>query len=211
MGKLIELIGTSGVGKTTIAHALEKTGEFHLGLEQHGNRPFQSLFKSNPRYGLANQFDYLLYRAEQEKQLRQQPLPGILDGGLDQDFHGFTQLFYYRGMLSQPEFEICSRLYSFIRSQLPLPDLIIHLVASNAAIQNRLGSRARINIATAEDANLIDGYLKTWSSTIPRENYLQIDITNTSSSYNEILPYLSGEIRARLGLDFGKFEIDYIP
>lgn len=211
MGKLIALIGNTGVGKTSVACALANTGEFKLGLEDHYNRPFQTLFKSDSRFALANQIDYLLLRAEQERTLRQNPLPGLLDGGLDQDFHGFTQLFYTRRKLSEPEYKICCRLYTFIRSQLPPPDLVIHLTASRAAIQQRLADRKRINIADPDDFDLLDSYLRNWSSSLPRQQVLYFDLTSASSEYLELLPNLHSQIRSRLGLDIGSYDTGYTP
>ena len=94
MGNLIAIVGASGVGKTSLVHALNKASNFAVAYEQHNERPFQVLFQQDARYALANQLDYLLYRAEQEKELRASPKIGLIDGGLDLDFHGFTRLFY---------------------------------------------------------------------------------------------------------------------
>ena len=67
MNKLIVIVGPSGVGKTTLARALCEKHDFAIAYEQHEERPFQTLFKQDPKYALANQLDYLLYRAEQER------------------------------------------------------------------------------------------------------------------------------------------------
>ena len=66
MQKLISIVGASGVGKTTFVNTLAKTGKFATAFEQHAERPFQSLFKQDNKYALANQMDYLLLRAEQD-------------------------------------------------------------------------------------------------------------------------------------------------
>src|SRR5512134_3252917 len=115
MGKLIVIVGPSGVGKTTLVRALAQAYPFETAFEQHLERPFQSLFKQDKRYALANQMDYLLYRAEQERVLRAAPQTGLVDGGLDLDFHGFTRLFHARGLLTDAEFDLCQRLYELLR------------------------------------------------------------------------------------------------
>ena len=94
MGKVIVIAGNSGVGKTTLVGALCRARPFATGLEQHAERPFQALMAADPtRYALANQFDYLLLRAEQERVFRAGPATALIDGGFDLDFHGFTRLF----------------------------------------------------------------------------------------------------------------------
>ena len=111
MAKLITFVGVSGVGKTALAKALAIAGDFATGFEQHDTRPFQHLCDQDKRYTLHNQVDYFLLRAEQERALRADPRPALLDGGLDVDFHGFARLFYQRGYLSGAEFDLCKRLY----------------------------------------------------------------------------------------------------
>jgi len=70
MNKLITVIGPSGVGKTTLVQSLAKTGQFTTALEQHTERPFQLQAKQDRQYTFANQMDYLILRAEQERGLR---------------------------------------------------------------------------------------------------------------------------------------------
>jgi deoxyadenosine/deoxycytidine kinase len=191
---LIAIVGTSGVGKTSLAHALAQAANLTLGLEQHAERPFQSLFKNDKRYGLANQIDYLLLRAEQERELRSGKCPGLLDGGLDQDFHGFTRLFHARGYLSNLEFDLCRRFYEFIRATQPPPSLVIHLHAPAPVIRDRLSRRERINIATEADISLIEGYPMDWLHDIPAGQILRYDVSQCSPDYREILPVILKQV-----------------
>src|SRR6266540_3416233 len=159
---VISIVGASGVGKTALVRAISKLHGFTTAYEQHSERPFQSLFKLDSRYALANQVDYFLLRAEQERELRTSSRIGIMDGGLDLDFHGFTRLFRSRGLLSEPEYDLCRRVYAFIRSALPSPDLIVRLCADETTVASRLSTRDRINIATSEDTALFTSFLDEW-------------------------------------------------
>ena len=195
MGKLIVVVGSTGVGKTVLTRALCRQTNFVSGLEGHAERPFQTLFKTDPRYALANQMDYLLLRVEQEQAIRSGAQTGVLDGGLDMDFHGFTRLFHIRGWLTDDEFDLCRRFYTLTRRLLPPPDLVIHLTARPEVIAARLAQRDRINIASAEDSSLLDGFLTEWLSTLEAERILHLDVSTNDQTYQNILPNLLVKIQ----------------
>ena len=198
MSKLISIVGASGVGKTALVHALAKTARFITAYEQHTERPFQALFKQDKRYALANQMDYLLLRAEQEKELRAASLDnsqiGLIDGGLDLDFHGFTRLFLSRKLLAELEFDLCRRLYTLIRATLPMPELIVRLNADEGTVADRMLGRKRINIASVEDTALFNSFLDEWLTSIPSKQILTLDVSHESMEYtksiNLILEYI---------------------
>ena len=192
MGKLIAIVGASGVGKTALVSALAKARAeyyvieaFETAYEQHTERPFQSLFKDDARYALANQIDYFLLRAEQEKRLRASPHTGLIDGGLDLDFQGFTRLFHSRCLLTDPEFDLCQQVYEFIREHLPRPELIIRLRADESTVAGRLSTRDRINIASAEDNSLFNVFLDQWLASIPSDQMLELDASNETLGYEK--------------------------
>ena len=185
MGKLITVIGPSGVGKTALIRALAKERDFATAFEQHDERPFQALFKQDARYGLANQVDYFLLRAEQERTLRAVPQIGLIDGGLDLDYHGFARIFHVRGLLTDPEFDLCRRLYETLRSLMPLPELIVRLRAGEITVAGRLSARDRINIASVEDTALFESFLDKWLATVPTRQVLEIDVSNEALDYNQ--------------------------
>ncbi len=195
MGKLIVIVGSTGVGKTALVRALCKQAPFISGLEGHAERPFQGLFKTDARYAFANQMDYLLLRAEQERFLRLSPQTGLMDGGLDMDFHGFTRLFHARLWLTDAEFDLCRRFYDLVRTHQPPPDLIIHLTANPLAISRRLATRKRINIAGSEDILQLDSFLEDWLSTLPSDHLLHIDVSENDFGYRRLIPSLLNTLR----------------
>ena len=194
MNKLISIIGPSGVGKTTLARVLCEKHDFAIAYEQHNERPFQTLFKQDPKYALANQLDYLLYRAEQEHEMRQSNKPALMDGGLDLDFHGFTRLFHLHGWLNDEEFKLCQRFYTLTRSLLPPPDLIIALSASAKTISDRLAARNRINIASSEDAQTVSQFVDQWLESIPGGKIIRLDITQEGMDYAHSVPIILDKI-----------------
>ena len=184
MGKLITVVGASGVGKTALVNALSQAYPFATAYEQHAERPFQALFKQDKKYALANQLDYLLLRAEQEKELRESPHIGLMDGGLDLDFYGFTRLFLHRKLLTQPEYDLCRRVYALIRESLPGPELIVSLCADEITVTDRLSKRNRINIASAEDTSQFNSFLNEWLASVPSQQKLDLNVTNESLDYS---------------------------
>ena len=184
MGKLISIVGTSGVGKTTLVQALAKAYPFQTAYEQHAERPFQALFKEESRFALANQIDYFLACAEQEKQLRLSPRIGLMDGGLDQNLYAFTRLFQSRGLLSEAEFDLCRRVYDLIREVQPPPELFVRLCADEETVAHRLSTRDRINIARAQDTTLFNSFLDEWLASIPLNQVLEIDVTHETTGYS---------------------------
>ncbi|HRN68769.1 MAG TPA: deoxynucleoside kinase [Promineifilum sp.] len=177
MGKIILIAGNSGVGKTTLANALCRLRPFVGALEQHVERPFQALMAADPtRYALANQLDYFLLRAEQERAIRNGPVDGLIDGGLDLDYHAFTQLFTTKGYLSAAEADLLRRLHAALRAALGPPDLVLYLIAPAAVVEARYARRGRpLEIAQRDDLALLEQFVSGWVAGITDAPVITID------------------------------------
>ena len=196
MGKLVAVVGNTGVGKTTFVAELCRRVDFTSALEQHEERPFQELFsQDHQKYALANQVDYLLLRARQEKYIRLSNPTGVQDGGLDQDYYIFTKLFYQKGYLTQSEFVICQRMHILIRDFLPPPELIVWLKAPVDLIQDRFQERdRRLSIAQVEDLRAIENLLHAWLGGKPAGELIIIDAAHADQSYSNGIQELSSRL-----------------
>lgn len=200
MGKLITVVGNSGAGKTTLVTALCNVAPLHPALEQHTERPFQRLFADNlTRYGLANQVDYLLLRAEQERAARREGGIAIHDGGLDLDFYGFAQLFHHQGYLTDAEFRLCERLYMMLRSLLPPPELVVYLTLPPAVAAERYRLRNRgLEITRLDDLDLLGELIDRWVESVPSHRLLRVDAGAADYGSKESITSIADAILDRL-------------
>lgn len=187
MGQLITVVGNSGVGKTTFVRQLCLNSGFVQAMEQHYERPFQKLFSlDHESYAFANQIDFLLFRAEQELEIRNCEKTGVQDGGLDEDFFLFTRLFFQKGFLTDREFGICERTYKILRELLQPPDLVIWLEAPLSVLAERIKIRDRgLGIVEIEDLKAMEVLLEDWLGEIDSAPVISIDTVKEGREYSK--------------------------
>ena len=194
-GHIVALVGNSGAGKTALATALQDRFGYSLLLESHAERPFQVAFmQDRSTGGFHNQVDYLLHRAEQEREWQSQVGIALADGGLDMDFI-FTHFFHQRGYLSADEYALCERLYRELRHSLGVPMLTVHLTAPISSLIANRAQRARpIDIIQDEDLALIEECLQDWLKTHAEHNQI-VELVSDEQLLSEAS---LGEIDARI-------------
>jgi deoxyadenosine/deoxycytidine kinase len=200
MSTLIAVVGNVGVGKTTFTQRLCAATGFVAALEDHAARVFHGdVARGEQHATLANQIDFLLMRAEQEQTIRGGPAVGVQDGGLDQDFWGFTQLFARTGALGPFEFALCQRLYTMLRHALPPPDLFVHLVAPLPVLHARYTRRNRdTELTTADDIATLEQLIQAWLAQITHAPVITIDVTADDPSCAGPLAVLLPQIERAL-------------
>lgn len=201
MGKLVSIVGGSGSGKTTLARMICQAGAYTPYLEDLRIRPFQASFmKERTGYGLANQVDFLLYRAEQEMAIRQSGGVGVQDGGLDLDFHVFSRLFLENAYLNEDEFGLVQRMYCLLRGLLPPPDCIIRLnVPLDVLAARRNARRRELDIAANTDLERIDRLLQDWfSQNPPASPVLEVDYEPGDIAFINSIPWIIEFIRTHI-------------
>jgi deoxyadenosine/deoxycytidine kinase len=196
LGKLITVVGNSGVGKTTFVQQLCLKSGFVQAMEQHYERPFQKLFSlDHESYAFANQIDYLLFRAEQELEIRNCEKTGVQDGGLDEDFFLFTRLFFQNGFLTDREFGICERTYKILRELLQPPDLVVWLEAPLSVLAERIKIRDRgLGIVEIEDLKAMEVLLEDWLGEIDSAPVVSIDTAIEDRGYTKSIKLVMDEI-----------------
>ena len=133
--------GVIGVGKTTLVHQLARRLQARMVLERFEENPFLADFYRDPEANaLPTQLFFLMSRFRQQEELQQGDLFAqmtVADYMFDKD-----RLFALQTLNTQ-ELAIYEDLYSVLRPQVPQPDLVVLLLASQEETLRRIADRGR--------------------------------------------------------------------
>ena len=135
----IAVEGPIGVGKTTLARRIADTFEYDLLLEEAELNPFLERFYQNRQQtALATQLFFLFQRVQKITELKQRDMfeqSRVADFVLEKD------PLFARVNLEPDEFTLYEKVFSKMRVDAPVPDLVIYLQASPDRLLERIDRR----------------------------------------------------------------------
>ena len=163
--RYIAVEGPIGVGKTSLSRRLAESFNYELLLENSEENPFLDRFYKEPKqHALSTQLFFLLQRAQQLQELRQedmfQPLR-IADWLIDKD------RLFAKENLDSDEYALYVNVFKHLTVDAPIPNLVIYLQAPTEILIDRIQKRG-----------------------IPAEQFIEREyIENLSAAYTEFFHY----------------------
>ena len=150
--------GPIGVGKTTLVEMLTRRFEGVKILEDAGNPFLDDFYQDRPGAACQTELYFLLSRYKQQQEISQRDL---FDHVLISDYTFWKNRIFAYLNLSDDELMLFDKLYALLEPQVPVPDLVLYLVADTATCMERIRKRARsYEKAISEEylSELIDAY-----------------------------------------------------
>jgi deoxyadenosine/deoxycytidine kinase len=139
--RYIVIEGPIGVGKTTLVKKLAERYDARTVLEVFEENPFLADFYGDrDRYAFQTEMFFLLSRYRQQEQFAQDDL----FGRMSVSDYLFTKCRLFASLtLSDHELTLYDRMYSILSTQVPRPDVVIHLHAPLDTLMERIRKRGR--------------------------------------------------------------------
>ena len=194
--RYIAVEGPIGVGKTSLSQRLAESFDYELLLENSEENPFLDRFYKDPKqHALSTQLFFLLQRAQQLQELRQedmfQPLL-IADWLIDKD-----QLFAKEN-LDSDEYALYVNVFKHLTVDVPIPNLVIYLQAPTDILIERIQKRgipAEQNIERGYIENLSAAYTEFFhyynKSPLLIINTSEINLVSDDDDYQHLVDYIA--------------------
>ena len=150
--------GPIGVGKTVLVELLTRRFEGVKILEDVDNPFLGDFYQDRPGAAFQTELYFLLSRYKQQQDISQREL---FDRVLVSDYTFWKNRIFAYLNLSDDELMLFDKLYALLEPQVPVPDLVIHLVADVDTCMDRIKKRARTvekTLARDYESELIDAY-----------------------------------------------------
>ncbi len=185
----IAIEGTIGAGKTTLATRISNDFNGKLVLEEfEGDKnPFLPKFYKEPeKYSFQLEMTFLALRYQQLKDKL-----GALDLFHDfiiSDYYVAKSLIFSRNNLQEDEYQLFSRFFNIIFSDMPKPELLVYLYCDVDRLQANIHKRGRSYEQEISDEYLADiqqGYLNFLNQQQGNMRILLLDTTRMDFVANE--------------------------
>ena len=185
----IAIEGTIGAGKTTLATRISNDFNGKLVLEEfEGDKnPFLPKFYKEPeKYSFQLEMTFLALRYQQLKDKL-----GALDLFHDfiiSDYYVAKSLIFSRNNLQEDEYQLFSRFFNIIFSDMPKPELLVYLYCDVDRLQANIHKRGRSYEQEISDEYLVDiqqGYLNFLNQQQGNMRILLLDTTRMDFVANE--------------------------
>lgn len=137
--ELLAVVGTMGVGKTSVAEIIAKDLGHTLYKERFEQNPFlQGQYKDRQRYAYHSQIWFLIDMYNQIRDAQEEQSNGVFDAWITQYAES-----YARALLTGPELDTYTELYQILEPRLRKPSLLVCLQADMSVILKRCRNRDR--------------------------------------------------------------------
>ena len=191
----IAVEGPIGVGKTTLARRIADTFEYDLVLEEAELNPFLERFYQNRQQtALATQLFFLFQRVQKITELKQRDM---FDQARVADFVLEKDPLFARVNLEPDEFALYEKVFSKMRVDAPVPDLVIYLQASPDRLLERIDRRGidaerLIDRQYLEQLNEVYSEFFLYYDAAPLliVNANEIDLAQGDRDYEQLVDYM---------------------
>ncbi|MAR91486.1 MAG: deoxynucleoside kinase [Pseudomonadales bacterium] len=193
--RFIAVEGPIGVGKTTLSRRLAASFDYQLLLEGAHENPFLERFYQDPaQWALQTQLFFLLQRAEQLNDLRQEDL---FQPARVADFLIHKDRLFAALTLADDEFALYEKVYQHVIQRAPQPDLVIYLQAPVPVLQQRIRQRGiacEQSISADYLQRLSDAYVSLFQhydeTPLLVVNTEQLNLAESTRDYEKLLQYI---------------------
>ena len=191
----IAVEGPIGVGKTTLARRIADTFDYDLLLEEAELNPFLERFYQNRQQtALATQLFFLFQRVQKITELKQRDM---FDQARVADFVLEKDPLFARINLEPDEFALYEKVFSKMRVDAPVPDLVIYLQASPDRLLERIDRRGidaerLIDRQYLEQLNEVYSEFFLYYDAAPLliVNANEIDLVQGDRDYEQLVDYM---------------------
>ena len=191
----IAVEGPIGVGKTTLARRIADTFDYDLLLEEAELNPFLERFYQNRQQtALATQLFFLFQRVQKITELKQRDM---FDQARVADFVLEKDPLFARVNLEPDEFALYEKVFSKMRVDAPVPDLVIYLQASPDRLLERIDRRGidaerLIDRQYLEQLNEVYSEFFLYYDAAPLliVNANEIDLAQGDRDYEQLVDYM---------------------